>query len=325
LKSAIAGRDPVSIAERLAGESVVDVQACAGGANNRVYRVRTRTGKFALKFYPTGSDERDRMNCEYAWLRFLGTHGVTQVPRALACDADARAALYEWIEGGRVDTHGVDDVDRALGFLRSLHQLRDAPGAEGLSPAAEGFETVAKLNAHLAGRIERLRAVADEPALGTFLSAVLEPEFLRRSRASERPRDDPAARTLSPSDFSFHNALRRPGGEIAFLDFEYAGWDDPVKLTSDFLWHPGAVLDALERERFRAGAEALYGDDPDFAARLAAVFPLFGLKWALIVLNDFLPEFRERRIASGDERSWADAKTEQLGKASTLLASIRRL
>ena len=49
-------------------------------------------------------------------------------------------------------------------------------------------------------------------------------------------------RTLSPSDFGFHNALRRPDGRVVFLDLEYFGWDDPAKMISDFLLHP-----ALER------------------------------------------------------------------------------
>jgi hypothetical protein len=49
-------------------------------------------------------------------------------------------------------------------------------------------------------------------------------------------------RTLSPSDFGFHNAIRKTDGTLCFIDFEYFGWDDPVKLTADFLHHPGMAL-----------------------------------------------------------------------------------
>src|SRR4029077_9202981 len=38
---------------------------------------------------------------------------------------------------------------------------------------------------------------------------------------------------LSPSDFGFHNALV-DGGRVGFVDFEYAGRDDPAKLIGDF-------------------------------------------------------------------------------------------
>ena len=47
-----------------------------------------------------------------------------------------------------------------------------------------------------------------------------------------------ADRVVSPSDFGFHNALRTEDGRLAFLDFEYAGWDDPAKLVCDFELQP---------------------------------------------------------------------------------------
>ena len=47
-----------------------------------------------------------------------------------------------------------------------------------------------------------------------------------------------AERCVSPSDFGFHNALRTPDGRLAFIDFEYAGWDDPAKTVSDFFCQP---------------------------------------------------------------------------------------
>ena len=96
------------------------------------------------------------------------------------------------------------------------------------------------------------RAANREPDLAQFLQQ----EFIPfRKTAEEWCRDfchshgfDPSneiptnARTLSPSDFGFHNTLRRPDGELAFLDFEYFGWDDPAKTITDFLLHPGMQL-----------------------------------------------------------------------------------
>ena len=42
---------------------------------------------------------------------------------------------------------------------------------------------------------------------------------------------------LSPSDFGFHNSLFR-NNKLFFFDFEYAGWDDPIKLMCDFILNP---------------------------------------------------------------------------------------
>jgi len=41
-------------------------------------------------------------------------------------------------------------------------------------------------------------------------------------------------RCISPSDFGFHNAIMTSDQHIRFLDFEYAGWDDPAKMVGDF-------------------------------------------------------------------------------------------
>ncbi len=126
-------------------------------------------------------------------------------------------------------------------------------------------------------------------------------------------------RSPVPSDFGFHNALRDAKGRLTFLDFEYFGWDDPVKLTSDTLLHPGTPIPHELRPRFRSAAEKLYGSDSDFAARLDALHPLFGLRWALILLNEFNPMRWQRRLAAGAADDWPEAKARQLRAARAML------
>ena len=103
-------------------------------------------------------------------------------------------------------------------------------------------------------------------------------------------RSPSAARTLSPSDFGFHNAIRRAGGGLAFVDFEYFGWDDPAKTIADYLLHPAMALgDALKR-RFADQVQAAFGELPGSPRARAWCIHGLGLKWALILVNDFLPE-----------------------------------
>ena len=46
----------------------------------------------------------------------------------------------------------------------------------------------------------------------------------------------------------------------------------------------------------------LFSDDPYFEERLNASMPLYGMRWALIVLNEFLPEMvQKRRNANGSK------------------------
>ena len=95
---------------------------------------------------------------------------------------------------------------------------------------------------------------------------------------------DPAAdlpiaqRTLSPSDFGFHNALKRPDGRLAFLDLEYFGWDDPAKTIADFLLHPGMELSLPLRTHFLHRAIESFPTVPGLLLRVRVVYLLFALK-----------------------------------------------
>ena len=46
---------------------------------------------------------------------------------------------------------------------------------------------------------------------------------------------------LSPSDFGFHNIIKK-NNKLYFFDFEYAGMDDPVKLICDYICQPDYKL-----------------------------------------------------------------------------------
>jgi hypothetical protein len=318
------------LAATLAGEPARDVESVRRGGNSRVFRVQYTARACALKLYPPrAADPRDRLGAEAAALRFLGADAGCPTPRLIAIDTGRNAALLEWIEGVPVADPADTGVDAALAFLARLHARRNEDGAAALPAASEACLSAAELESQIARRLDRLaEASAKTPTLAALLQSGLRPslaDFSGRGRAAYRAAslawesDIPdARRTLSPSDFGFHNALRRANGEIVFLDFEYFGWDDPVKLTSDVLLHPGMNLADTAKRRFLEGARAIYDDDPSFAARLAALYPLFGLRWCAILLNEFLPEkWAVRAHAGGGDAE--SARTRQLAKAEALL------
>jgi len=226
-----------------------------------------------------------------------------------------------------------DDIDQLANFLIALQKLHDATGAQNLRHASAATFSATEAIAQCEQRLHRLveHAQADSE-LREFIDRDLAPSTrLARRRVEERYdrlKLDPAAllapahRALSPSDFGLHNAMRSQDGQLRFIDFEYFGWDDPVKLTADMLHHPGTPLGGPQAARLRAAALRIYGDDPAFAPRLAALFPLFGLRWVLILLNEFLPERWQRRVAAGEAAAWGDAKARQLARARDLLATL---
>jgi hypothetical protein len=322
----------------LAGAEVLSLEPVKGGGNNRVYGVRLSDGRMvAAKCYPSQKeDPRDRLGVEFGGLSFLAQQRVgPALPRPLAADREAGVALYEWIEGAAVAStdpaaRHPGDVDQALELLGKLHELRLTPGAKELPPGSDPCFSGTELVAGIAGRRERLGEVTeDNNSLGGFLLKEFDPALeeatqraMRDYEATGMDFDAPiaeGARTLSPSDFGFHNARRREDGSLVFLDFEYFGWDDPAKLTADILMHPGMVLSAEEETKFRAGLAEINREDPAYGMRLSALWPLFGLRWCLILLNEFLPERWFRRLYADGERDRETAQARQLEKSGAML------
>lgn len=324
----------VEVARGLVGEAVEVSRWQGGGRNSRIWRVRSRKGEFALKQYPSRQDDtRDRLQTEVGALQLLERYRIDAVPRVVGVDDDRGFALLSWIDGDDVASICNGDIDAAIGFLSAIHALRQTPWALTQPLAAEACLSGAEIERQLDARLERLRSVAaQETELAEFIGHSVVPSISESiARAAKREAQaglDFAAdlpqkwRSLVPSDFGFHNSLRRSDGSLAFVDFEYFGWDDPVKLTADILLHPGRTLSASQCKQFQAGALSLYGTDPAFAERLRAYLPLFGLRWVLILLNEFIPERWQRRVLAGDTGSWSDAKIRQLSRAKEFFAGL---
>ena len=322
------------IASALLGTPIDAVEKVrSAGRNSRIHRVRRGDESFALKSYPSRSlDTRDRLRIELGALQLIADHGIRSVPRVVAADKKRGYTLLEWIDGDPVGEVSAGDIDEAVEFLAAVHALRRAPAARWQPLAAEACLSAAEIVAQIERRLARLSSVAaGEPELAALLRPVrplfaeicawAEEEYCRRGFAFERPLPEDA-RTLCPSDFGFHNALRHRG-RLAFVDFDYFGWDDPVKLTADFLLHPGMRLSEEHKRRFAAAMSEVYGADPDFSERLRLLYPLFGLRWCMILLNEFLPERWAHRLHAGAAAAdWAAAKARQLDRAGQTVHSL---
>jgi hypothetical protein len=327
-----AAGDLQGVAERLLGAPAA-LAAAAGGGNNRVWRVESRRGLCALKSYPRqAADPRDRLGAEYGALSFLATHGVECAPHPIACDRSQNVALYGWVEGERVVEPTECDIDAALEFIALLKGLSRAPDAMRLPLASAACLSYGAVAAQIGARLYRLRRSTEgQDDIELFLEAEFAPACAalsgRASAMLEPAEEDrelaPAFRVLSPSDFGFHNMLRRPDGALAFIDFEYFGWDDPAKLAADFLLHAGHDLGPELASRFEAGMRALFSSDPCFGQRLDALRPLFGLCWVLILLNEFVPERFARRAYAGAASDAASVRARQLQRARDLLLRLR--
>lgn len=324
-------------AESLFGVPIISIQAATGGRNSRVFKVKTKTDTYALKIYPaptSGNILFDRMDQEVTGLNFMRNNGISCVPLNIFIDQNSRCAAYEWINGNIPTKIIKADVDAMLSITFSLASLSILPTAKKLNSASDSCFSGADVINQLNRRLTRLISSNQPPVISKFLKNDLLPTFkLLEMRAKhiykssmldfEKPLDQ-LQRTLSPSDFGFHNSVRRPDRSIIFVDFEYFGWDDPVKMISDAFWHPGPSWGSNSAEYFRNESisffNARYGKT--FEIRYDALSPLFGLIWCLITLNEFIPERQEYRTANGLQAMTNEQKTNQITASKHILKQI---
>jgi hypothetical protein len=304
----------------------------AGGKNNQVYRVDTEGGgPLALKrYFSDPRDGRDRLSAEWTFLERAWRDGVRAIPQPLAKDAGAQAALYGFVAGRKLDAGELEarHIDAAADFILAINAMRHA----GLPAASDACFSISNHLELVERRLLRLAAL-DHEAPHASEAQRLVFTMLRPTWDSVRERAmrgtlalgldlhrslSEAECCLSPSDFGFHNTLVTDDGRLIFLDFEYAGRDDPAKLVVDFFCQPEVPVPLSCLDQFIARLAL----DEAAQARCRILLDVARVKWACILLNDFLPVGAARRAFA--ERSERKARCAmQLEKAKAKLAEIR--
>lgn len=330
------GDATLALAQHLSSEAGLPsphrLDRLTGGKNNRVFQVDDDR---VLKLYHWDPrDPRDRLQAEWTFLSYAWDRGIRSIPQPLARDPDAHAGLYGFIPGRRLPPAELTErhVSAALEFILAVNRApRDLAGF------APGSEACFSLRQHIAtidrrvSRLDGLDPNAPERASAEALVRdVLQPAWVSVRAAIENGAGlagldlDAAigtpAQCISPSDFGFHNALA-DGDTVRFIDFEYAGRDDPAKLVCDFFCQPEVPVPLSYMLGFVDGLATGLSLDAAFAARSHLLLDGYRIKWTCIILNDFLPIGAARRTHA-DLAQTAARCAAQLARARAKLADI---
>jgi hypothetical protein len=318
---------------RFFGEIPHTLEPLSGGANNRVHRARTASGHdyIVKQFFALANDNRDRYQSEHSFYKFAWeTAKVRCIPEPLAWDETDRLGAFAVVKGTRLEQASTEDVNAALEFFAQLNHV--STRADAIPPAAETCHTLAEHIATVQRRVDRLTGISGtetiDNAARSFVSEELLPAWqnvlrhpsLDAALTDENADSAPLPRCISPSDFGFHNTIRRADGSLVFFDFEYAGWDDPAKLVCDFFCQPAipAPIECYDDFVTSIAASIGCGSPSVLAARCRLLLPVYQFKWCTIMLNEFLPAGTSRRRFAGTADIVA-RKTTQLAKAAAAL------
>ena len=316
----------------------IRVRSWTRGGNNRLFTVSAAGSNIVAKcYYADEADRRDRLHAEWSFINYARNAGINCVPRPIAHDPEKRLALYEFIEGRKLSATevGPPELKQAASFFRRLNEPAVRSGARELPAASEACFSVADHFALVDFRLQRLKKLVPESEIEHEMSLLVcdiheawqghKTKIEVALRENSLMLDDPLKprdRCISPSDFGFHNALFRADGELCFLDFEYAGWDDPAKMVADFFYQPAVPIEPAHFEYFLEATLSGSAQADSMKWRVRLLRPIFGIKWCCILLNIFVAEFGKRMRFANPDLDARQHKRRQLQNAKMAFARI---
>jgi len=309
------------------------------GGNNQIFLVDCKNKKYILKkYYQHLEDKRDRLNNEFTFLQATQERALHQTPKTYAKTNSTTAALYEYVEGKSIsDASEVTEslVTQAAQFIANIN-TRNIPILENtLAPASEACFSINEHIKNIDFRIQELIEVKPhhkhDPEFTRIIGKIIECWEVVKGSVIDCCRKELIdidqelslnERILSPSDFGFHNAIIRPNNIVTFIDFEYAGWDDPAKLVGDFFAQVAIKIDPKYLNLFIKTAFGNFKNFEVIHKRSNLLLNAYKIKWCCIVLNIFLPKHLARRKFSNPNLNIIKLKNIQLYKAWQLLKEI---
>lgn len=307
-------------------------QACQVSGNNRVFVLSADNGcaVIAKHYFPDPAGGNSRLLAETAFCTYAAKVAAEKVPRLVACAPEQHLALHQYIPGSKLSAEQITaaHVAAAASFIRVLNDPAQIASAAALPPAAEASFSIAAHFAVVDRRLQRLTAVPAGSVVNEAACALLRQlsvywtelkyTICRLASTQGLSLEDEISSTdrfVSPSDFGFHNVLMRDDGGLVFIDFEYAGWDDPAKLASDFFFQPAVPVDDAYYQSFIAGILGGRANAQSLAERISLLRPIFGVKWCCIMLNPFLPEMVARTRFADPSHDDTEIKVLRLQRA----------
>ena len=288
------------------------IQRIQSGRNSKVYQIEKNGSKWILKeYYQQNADPRNRLTTESNFLSFLNANGIEHVAKAIASNSDHNWGLYSFLSGKKPAIVNSDYIKQAATFIKKINEHHNHPAAKNLPHASEACFSISAHLKCVQKRVNILEKIVPTqgiefetfdfvqqrlvPTHNQIIRKIVENvnnEVLSEVLANEM-------RILSPSDFGFQNTLIN-WNTLNFLDFEYAGWDDPAKLICDFGCHPEIPVTNEYMQIFKHSFSSWLPDYDESITRSEILMPLYRLKWCCIMLNEFTSAGRARRNHAGE-------------------------
>ena len=296
------------------------ISVVKSGKNSKIYKISTDKKKIILKSYY--GKKKIRIKKEFQFYKYLNQINIKNVVTPIAFDFKNNFLALPYIVGKKIHNIQNKHIIQFSNFINKINQKNIHSKIIGL--AIEGINDRKNHIIICENRINKLKLVKKgglvQKEFHLFLNKKIIPTFkaLKDKINSKKIFYQTKYKLykkdmiISPSDLGFHNAIESKK-KIFFFDFEYGGYDDPVKLICDFYCQPNQKVSLKQKEKFKERIIKKYKNYKELDYLISVLLPIYQLKWCCIILNEFIPSKQIIRKYAGQLKN--DALQSQLIKA----------
>ena len=293
------------------------------GINSKILKARTIDDMdIAIKFYRNeGGNDGLRCIREIAALKYLGGLGDVNCPKLITYSKEDNWCAYRWIEGKRTKRYtkkslretcqliikaNMKGVDRESRIPKAKDWLKNEDNFR-LEVAKLIMVTREDITKHAKNRdnMQKCNEILDIINYG-------EEKWLKKGIVNDKETKSEfeARKIWSPSDIGIHNTIETREG-CYFIDFEYAGIDDKLKLLSDLVLQPNNPLGKEDELYVISEIKYLLNrGGEEWEKRYRRIKPIVAMKWLYIMTRKL-------------DKIKAENKDEQLDKIKNYIEKIK--
>lgn len=272
------------------------------GKNSNAYCLINKKEKFLLKFYRKDDINRIRLKRELDFLEFLDQFSFSNVPKLITSNHKQNWILMSWIDGTKIKNVDDDIIDKLLFFLCDIQKYKNKILSTRIKDASEACFSMQDHLSIIKKRMHKIQKFLESENFLSESQKILllnafkyadEKLFLNFNKAKDifnsesfKNHIESDFRVISPSDVGFHNCLLSKN-EIYFIDFEYSGWDDPLKLICDLVLQPEYNIPIANISSINKLIKKL-NLISDWKSRLEIMLDIYSVKWFCIILNPLI-------------------------------------
>lgn len=227
---------------------------------------------------------KKRIKSEFKNVQLLNNVQPNFHPIPLNYDPNYEFATYLWIDGNSIDKVSKSFIDDVIGYIIKINNIKIRKFPLKRFRASASCLTYNDILRQINTRFNSFYLVKNKDIEIHLIELKKYFDKIKKNFNFKNPKKIQKKEIIiSPSDLSIKNFIYQKNNKIFFIDYEYIGYDDSIKLICDTIIHPANNfnynLSKYFLYNFNSNVTKINTD------RFKQIFHFYGLIWCLIILN----------------------------------------